>query len=80
MRKEITKEKIDEIFKELRTRFDEKIKKKGNLGFADKHSAFGHLTEEYNELLWELQKNRHKEFDEETYDVIIVCLVSLLSY
>ncbi len=79
-KKEITKKDIDQVFVELRRRFDEKIKRKGNFGFSDRHSAYGHLEEEVNELLWELHENDHKGFIEEQYDVAIVSLVSLISF
>jgi len=66
---------IDKTGKALITR----LKRKGTKFFTTRHDGLGQITDEYNELIFAVQKNKKKRIKEEAMDVAIAAMWMVLS-
>jgi NTP pyrophosphatase (non-canonical NTP hydrolase) len=72
-------DKVDEVFKLIRSVLERRLKEKGTDSYASTHECLGILTEEYYELVDAVQSNDGEGFESEMIDVAVAAIWSICS-
>ncbi len=75
----LSKQQVDATFNKFKAFFYEKVEKKGYKAFVGTHEVYGFLAEEVEEALHAMWHNEKEEFNQELFDIAMVCLFGYMS-
>ncbi len=78
-RRELELEKYPALQEEIRGMLHKRLAKKGLTGLGSTHEIYGVIAEENKELVDAMHKNDLVNFRAELMDILIACVVALMS-
>ena len=78
-RKVIEQRIWNRIGREIKDTLKETLKERGMHGCSSIHEILGLVTEEYTEMQYAVMKNQHAEIRSELMDIIIACIMGIVS-
>lgn len=79
VRTPISEQDWEQVLADLETKFRFRRKQKGDEAWVSSHEISGFITEEYNEMLKEVQDHNKSKLIEELKDIAVACIWGIAS-
>ena len=78
-RVELTKESLEYTLNRIQEKLQRRLVEKGKLSLTSTHEVAGVIEEEWDEFKDAVHVNDHENYEEELLDIIVGCMVGIMS-